>query len=547
MAITTTSNKFNLVEAANATAAAKIPFQAGRYIVCDTGEAFYDPSNGTTVANRISLSPDLSGYLKKNFSLGLIEDLAATALEGGIFKITATIKNPQNNTTKTDTFIQVKSTQGSIKGAVDANGVVDLSLNYGEVDAANTALPVNGADVKAAIDAAQTASTAKVSVFTVAEGVTDTATLAGIDSPKQGDMAILRRLINNNLPDDKKYQYTAYVYNNSAWQAMDGNYSAENVYFPSDLLTTTAVGNVTLTNGQATIAAGGKNLIDVWQTLYVKEDNTGLKTTNPAANITGSTLQYIEVGSGGSQTLTVVLSEDGAYKYGYTSQTLAEGATATTTVNNGSTGVAVNTADAAPYAMTYQVGSAAATALTASGTNKNQFVVDSGVQTAKTSAKVTGTVKYTQGHIPVSNLKKAYPAQRIAAGSVSKSNVELFRWYVPMYYGFKYSDTLIADPTAVTAAQVKAFGTTVSGANAYNATKTTSATATKSWRQFFIAVPHSYNWNLSGAKDSNNLTLQTNKVATTVTVTLGTTSVDYDVFYINNAADYDTKTISLTW
>lgn len=547
MAITTTSNKFNLVEAASAIAAAKIPFQAGRYIVCDTGEAFYDPSTGTTLANRIPLSPDLSGYLKKNFSEGLIEDIETTALENGIFKITATIKNPQDDTKKYDTFIQVKSTQGSIKGEVDSTGAVDLRLEYGEVDAANTKLPVNGADVKAAIDAAQTASTAKVSVFTVADGVTDTTTLAGIESPKQGDMAILKRLINNNLPDDKKYQYTAYVYNNDAWQAMDGNYSAENVYFPKDLLTTTAVGTIQLKNGQGDVKVAGKNLVDAWETIFVKEDNTGLKTKNPAASIAGTATTYIEVGSSTSKTLTVTLSEDGQYKYGYTSQSLTEGATATDTKNDGSTGVVVNTSDAAPYTLDYQVGSAAASSITASGTNKNQFVIDSGVQTAKQSAKVTATVKYTQGHIPVSNLKKAYPAQRIAAASASASAADVFRWYVPMYYGFTYSDSLIADPANMTAAQITGLGTKVVDANAYNQTKTTSASASKSWRQFFIAVPKSYNWNVSAAKDSNNLTLQVNKKADAVEVTLGTTKVSYDVFYINNAADHDTKTISLTW
>jgi hypothetical protein len=41
---------------------------------------------------------------------------------------------------------------------------------------------------------------------------------------------------------------------------MDGNYNAENVYFDEDLITTSAVGNITLTNGSATIAAAGKNL-----------------------------------------------------------------------------------------------------------------------------------------------------------------------------------------------------------------------------------------------------------------------------------------------
>nr|DAP41131.1 MAG TPA: hypothetical protein [Caudoviricetes sp.] len=54
---------------------------------------------------------------------------------------------------------------------------------------------------------------------------------------------------------------------------MDGNYNAENVYFDEDLMTTSAIGNITLSNGQATIPAVGKNLKEVFQTIFVKESN----------------------------------------------------------------------------------------------------------------------------------------------------------------------------------------------------------------------------------------------------------------------------------
>ena len=49
---------------------------------------------------------------------------------------------------------------------------------------------------------------------------------------------------------------------------MDGNYNAENVYFDEDLMTTTAVGVIKLTNGQATIPAAGKNLKEVFNTIF---------------------------------------------------------------------------------------------------------------------------------------------------------------------------------------------------------------------------------------------------------------------------------------
>ena len=80
-----------------------------------------------------------------------------------------------------------------------------------------------------------------------------------LSAMQSGDIAIIKRVIAS-----EKYEYTAYVYNGISWCAMDGNYNAENVYFDKDLVTTSAVGNITLTNGQATIAATGKNLKQVF-------------------------------------------------------------------------------------------------------------------------------------------------------------------------------------------------------------------------------------------------------------------------------------------
>jgi hypothetical protein len=71
-------------------------------------------------------------------------------------------------------------------------------------------------------------------------------------------MAIVKKLINGTT-----YSYTSYVYSRGVWAAMDGNYSAENVYFDEDLVSTYAIGNITLTNGQGTVAAMGKNLKEV--------------------------------------------------------------------------------------------------------------------------------------------------------------------------------------------------------------------------------------------------------------------------------------------
>ena len=114
-----------------------------------------------------------------------------------------------------------------------------------------------------------------------------------------------------------------------------------------------------------------------------------------------------------------------------------------------------------------------------------------------------------------------------------------------MYSGFKYSDTVIASPATITEAQIKEL-TATTGATAYNQTVPSTATATSSWRQYFIAVPEVWGKSVSAAKDSNNLTLTVSSAAD-VEMTFGTATVNYKVFYINNAADYDTLQISLTW
>lgn len=287
---------------------------------------------------------------------------------------------------------------------------------------------------------------------------------------KKDDIFVVKTLISEG-----KYSYTAFVYTGSVWAAMDGNYNAGNVYFDRDLLTTVATGNISLTNGQATIAATGKNLYELWETIHVKED-TDIAVTKPSVTVSGS-LKYIEVGSSSSQDVTITY-EDGKYEYGYTEETGEEGDSATATVNNNTTG-----ANVTGYILTDGTNN-----ISPKTTGGNTFTVNSGTQTAKGSLSVKASATYDDGFIPVSNLKKMYPAKAISAGTTTEATKELFRWYVPMYYGFKYDGAVIADPAKITATEVAGLSV-VKDANAYNQTNPTAVTATGSWRQFFVAIP----------------------------------------------------------
>lgn len=202
----------------------------------------------------------------------------------------------------------------------------------------------------------------------------------GLDSVS-GDIVIIKDLIANN-----KWQYSAYVFDNNEWHAMDGNYNAENVYFDEDLITTTAVGNITLTDGQATIAAAGKNLKEVFETIFVKEENP--VTTQPSVSLTFSNGKAYEVGSTVKPNYVATFNS-GKYTYGP-----ATGVSVTEWVITDSDG---NVMDS----------------------DKGSFNLIT--VTDDTNYSITATAKYSDGVVPVTNLGNEYETGQIKAGSTSSS------------------------------------------------------------------------------------------------------------------------------
>ena len=108
---------------------------------------------------------------------------------------------------------------------------------------------------------------------------------------------------------------TAYVWNGTAWAAMDGNYNAENVYFDEDLISTYAIGNVTLTNGQGTVESTGKNLKEVWSSIFQKP--TDPTVDQPTTTLTATGNSEKEVGyTFNMPTATLTVTDIGSYSYG---------------------------------------------------------------------------------------------------------------------------------------------------------------------------------------------------------------------------------------
>lgn len=391
-----------------------------------------------------------------------------------------------------------------------------------------------------------------------AEGETDAQAIARVViNPKKGDIAVCERAIGGV---SSASSLTAYMYGETktvvegtetitwSWKALDGNYDASNIYFDQDLITSFAMGNVSLTNGMATISASGKNLMEVWESIYVKEINTNLKDTAPSCTVSGNSTKYYLVGAASeAQTLTLGLGK-GKYDYGYgyveskNETDPAAGTAAVTRVTNDGTGVEPKSTS--PYTMTYNGES-----LNPTVTNGNVFSCGSVTKTTAPSQVVAkGTVNYVNAGNPVSNLGKIYPAQAYADSSASTSDLPLSRWYYPMYKGFTYTDgtgktAVVEDHANITGARVQQFDA-VTGSDAYSKTQTTTATADKAWRQYYYAFPKAYSWVMKNAKDSNNIDCTVRK-AGNVTLTFNGVNVEYEVYYINNGSDYGT--LKITW
>ena len=65
--------------------------------------------------------------------------------------------------------------------------------------------------------------------------------------PKNGDIVIIKDSLFTE-DENVKYKHTSYIYNGSSdvWEAFDGDYSAENVYFNNDFIVTENIGTISL-------------------------------------------------------------------------------------------------------------------------------------------------------------------------------------------------------------------------------------------------------------------------------------------------------------
>lgn len=128
-----------------------------------------------------------------------------------------------------------------------------------------------------------------------------------------GDIAIVKA----GIAGDKK-AYTSYVYDGTNWEATDGNYRADNVYFSKDITMAgnyTAVGNLTKTQtGTAEFNITGKSVAEAFTEIFSKKLQPG-NPTQPAVTLTFSQKGAYEVGTTVKPAYSATLSA-GSYTYG---------------------------------------------------------------------------------------------------------------------------------------------------------------------------------------------------------------------------------------
>lgn len=317
-----------------------------------------------------------------------------------------------------------------------------------------------------------------------------------------GDTAIVKTAICTDAENESnnKYSYTGYVYNGSAWTAMDGNYNADNVYFSDDMLVTKEIGYITLTNGQGTIPSKGKNLSEVFEAMFVKEQNP--TTTQPSVSLTFSEAKAYEVGTVVSPTYSATFNA-GSYTYGP------------------ATGVTVTSWEISD--------TAGNTASTASGSFDDVTVTDS------TNYKITAKANHTVGTIPLTNKKNEYAAGQIAAGNKTKTSSAI-TGYRSFFYG-------VLDTSSAEAPLTSAIVRGLTNGGAYNASKTFTLNGSATAKRIVIAIPS--NSTRTGLKEviltsAMNTPVTDSYVKTTAAVKVegvnGATAIDYTVWTYEPAA-----------
>ena len=358
---------------------------------------------------------------------------------------------------------------------------------------------------------------------------------------QDGDVAIVKALI-----AEGRYSYTSYVYDKAldvegdastfGWSAMDGNYSAANVFLKDQIVLAgdygqdsrkdkiTSIGNLRIGD---TIAAG-TSIQSLFMDMLSQRLQPSATPTAPAASITlytdGSTKKVtagvVEVGTTINPYYVASLSA-GSYTYGP--------ATGITATSYSVTSTGRKTVDGATEETVEDSSTAASGAF-------DSFIVDD-----DTSYNVSVSIEHGEGAPAVDNLgSPANPEVKIPSGTKTKTSGTV-SGYRAWFCGYKNGDNALADATAITGEQIRALGNSANGS-------WLSSMDVAQMKQMFFAAPKGKGYK-PVIKDSATKAPQTVEGPITIAVEGkdGFTAIDYDVWYVANAsAASGTATLNIT-
>ena len=305
---------------------------------------------------------------------------------------------------------------------------------------------------------------------------------------------------------------------------MDGNYSAANVFLKENI---TLAGNYGKDSGNHSITTignlkigdtitAGTSLQEMFMNMLSQRLQPGTPT-DPSASITlymdgaskKKSATSVEVGTTVTPSYTASLSA-GSYTYGPATGVVASSYSVT---SSGRKTVDGATAETVEDSATTNTGSF------------SSFVVDD-----DTSYKLTVSIPHNEGVVAKDNLgSDSNPEKKIAKGTktATSGTISGFR---SVFYGYKAGGATL-DVNNLTSAQIRSLGNTVT------TTKPTTMTTNK-MQQIFFAFPSTMKSNKPVVKDATNGAPQTvsDKIVIKVEGADGFTAVDYDVYYVNNAA-----------
>lgn len=340
---------------------------------------------------------------------------------------------------------------------------------------------------------------------TLEEGEDDQEALARVTLGQlinQGDFAVVKSLISEGL-----YSYTAYIYDNSTWKALDGNYNAENVYFNKDLTITANIGVQTIdSSGSKTLSTKGKNVQQVFDMIVAQEKNPTVSQPSCSVSLTGAGSK--EVGTQFTPAWSVGFNK-GSYQYGP------------------DTGVTVSS---------YNVTDTNGGSSDAQSGSFTMFTVED-----STNYKVSATVTYGDGQIPVTNLGNQYTSGQILSGSKSASSSAVTGYRA----WFNYVGT---NTDSVDGSWIRTNGNN-KGASGYNSFSLSIPDGTK---RVVVAIPSSKNMTLKSVIDVDGMGLDVKgNFGSPQTIQVeglnGYTAVDYSVWIFTNTNGISSTTYNFTF